>query len=130
MAKFSTKSKERLKTCHINLQVVLLEAIEEIDFVVLCGTRSVEEQQALYAQGRTKPGKIVTWIDGVTKKSNHNHLPSLAVDVAPYPIDWENLERFKYLAKVIKRIALENNIELRWGGDWKKNKDYPHFELA
>jgi len=130
MAKFSEASKAKLKTCHINLQVILLEAIKEADFVILCGTRTVEEQQKLFAQGRTAPGKIVTWIDGVSKKSNHNYSPSLAVDIAPYPIDWESLQRFKDLAKIVKRIAMENSIELRWGGDWTKNKDYPHFELA
>lgn len=130
MTNFSTKSAAKLKTCHINLQIIMLEAIKEFDFTVLCGTRTVEEQQELYAQGRTKPGKIVTWIDGVTQKSNHNYTPSRAVDVAPYPIDWNNLERFKALAKIVKRIAFENSVEIVWGGDWKKKPDFPHFELA
>ena len=129
MPKFSKSSVAKLKTCHPNLQVILLEAIEEIDFTVIWGERSLAVQQELYAQGRTKPGKIVTWKDGVNEKSNHNYSPSRAVDIAPYPIDWDDLQRFKDLAKVIKRIALENSIELRWGGDWVK-KDYPHFELG
>lgn len=129
MPVFSKASKAKLQTCHINLQVILLEAIKEIDFVVLEGHRSVERQQKLFAQGRTVPGKIVTRIDGVTKKSNHNFMPSRAVDIAPYPIDWNDLERFKEVAKIVKRIAMENSIELRWGGDWKM-KDYPHFELV
>jgi hypothetical protein len=130
MAVFSKASAAKLKTCHINLQVILLEAIKEIDFVVLCGERTIAEQQKLYAQGRTTAGNIVTHIDGITKKSNHNYTPSLAVDIAPYPIDWNNLDRFRDLAKVIKRIAMENSIELRWGGDFSKLKDFPHFELA
>lgn len=48
-----------------------------IDRVIkpICTLRSTEEQQALYAQGRTKPGKKVTWIDGVNKRSKHNPLP-------------------------------------------------------
>jgi len=52
------------------------------------------------------------------------------MDLAPFPIDWNNLDRFAELAKVIKRIAKENNTPLEWGGDWKNFKDYPHFQLT
>lgn len=126
--KFSKRSIERLKTCHPLLAVIALEAIKEMDFVVICGHRTPEEQQALYAQGRTKAGRIVTNIDGVTKKSQHNLKPSLAMDLAPYPIDWNDIERFKKLGALIKRIAKENATPISWGGSWKM-KDYPHFEL-
>jgi peptidoglycan L-alanyl-D-glutamate endopeptidase CwlK len=49
-----------------------------IDRVVkpICTLRSTAEQQALYAQGRTKPGRIVTWKDGVTQYSKHNPIPT------------------------------------------------------
>lgn len=127
--KFSKRSIANLKTCHPLLYVLALEAIKEFDFVVICGHRSVTEQQALYAQGRTRAGKIVTNIDGIKKKSKHNQTPSLAMDLVPHPIDWNDIERFKELGKIIKRLAKEANTPLSWGGDWRSFKDYPHFEL-
>lgn len=48
----------------------------EIDYILTCTRRTQEEQDALYAQGRTKPGKIVTW----TRKSKH--LAGTAFDIA------------------------------------------------
>jgi len=129
MPKFSKQSTAKLKTCHPLLAVIALEAIEEMDFVVLCGHRTPAEQQELYKQGRATKGRIVTHVDGIKKKSKHNYLPSLAMDLAPYPIDWNDLERFKKLADIIMRIAKENATPLEWGGAWKM-KDYPHFQLG
>lgn len=137
MPKLSQKSLDKLKTCDEKLQLVILEAIKEYDFVVLYGNRTVEEQFELFKQGRklldgkwVKVGATVTNLDGKSKKSMHNHSPSLAVDLAPYPIDWNNLKRFSEMAEVIKRVARRLNIKLTWGGDWKSFKDYPHFELS
>ena len=129
MFKFSKRSADRAATCHPLLQEILNAAIKEYDFTVLSGHRAVAEQLKLYAQGRTEAGRIVTYKDGIKKKSKHNHLPSLAVDIAPYPVDWDNLGRFEHLASIIKRIAKEKAIPVVWGGDWRR-KDYPHFELA
>ncbi|MBL0351134.1 MAG: hypothetical protein IPP68_12320 [Elusimicrobia bacterium] len=52
------------------------------DLILTCTHRTVAEQQRLYAQGRTTKGNIVTWVDGIKKKSNHNSYPSKAIDVA------------------------------------------------
>lgn len=83
---------------------------------ITSGRRTQEEQDRLYSQGRTAPGKIVTW----TRKSNH--ITGKAFDVAfvgkdPYPknFDW------KILGDIGKSVGL------KWGGDWK-TKDNPHFE--
>lgn len=136
MAVFGKKSKERLATCHPALQEVMNAAIEEYDFTVLYGHRTAEEQYALYKQGRelrgnkwVKVGKTVTDKDGYTKKSKHNSKPSTAIDIAPMPIDWNNIEAFEELAHVVLKYADELGIKLVWGGDWTM-KDYPHFELA
>lgn len=128
MAKFSNTSKQKLETCHEDLQLIINEAIKDYDFSVLCGYRSNEEQDKLYKKGvsKVKAGG-----------SKHNLSPSLAVDIAPYPIDWNDKNRFYYLAGIINRIASENNIAIRWGGDWNgdgnfKNQtfhDLPHFEI-
>jgi len=76
-------------------------------------------------QGRTKPGKIVTW----TLHSKHNYLPSQAIDIIPYPVAWENIEQFIMLADHIKKTAQKLNINIKWGGDFQRTKDYPHFEM-
>ena len=135
MATFSKASQSKLELAHKDLQKILNQAIKEVDFTIICSTRTKEEQFKLFKQGRTlkdgkweKNGPTVTNISGINKKSMHNYSPSLAVDLAPWPIDWERIDRFKKLAEIIKRIAYDNKIEISWGGDWKM-KDYPHFEL-
>ena len=129
MPSFGNKSLEKLNTCHPDIIKVMEVAIKHTDFTVLYGTRTVAEQQALYAQGRTKPGAIVTNIDGVTKKSKHNYSPSLAIDIAPWPIDWNDIGRFKELAVVVKKAADTVGVAIQWGGDWKTFKDWPHWEI-
>lgn len=144
MPSFSTKSKAKLDTCHPDIQKVMNEAIKLYDFTILYGTRTVEEQFELYKQGRTlkdgvwiKTGSTVTNLDGKLKKSMHNYTPSKAIDIAPYPIDWNNLERFKELSSVVLKCAKELGIELVWGADWDSDgdilehtfRDYPHFEI-
>lgn len=121
MASFSKRSKDRLATCHPDLQLIMNIAIRFEDFTVLCGHRGEHDQNAAYAAGnsRAKYGD-----------SRHNHVPSQAVDIAPYPIDWEDTARFAKLAGRILQIADELNIDLEWGGDWESLKDMPHFEKA
>lgn len=136
MATFGKASLDKLKTVHPDLQKICIEAIKHYDFQVIYGQRTAAEQFELYKQGRklvngvwTKVGPTVTNLDGITKKSNHNYSPSKAVDLAPYPIDWNNIQRFKDLAKVMKAAADKLGIKMVWGGDWKKFIDYPHYEL-
>lgn len=145
MPVFGKKSKDKLATAHPKLQLVMNEAIKVYDFTVLYGQRTAEEQFELYKQGRQlqsdgtwkKVGSTVTELDGKIKKSKHNYSPSLAVDIAPYPIDWNNIQRFKDMAKVVLQCAKNLNIKVIWGADWDmdgnieehKFKDFPHFEL-
>lgn len=127
MPKFSKASIAKLKTCDERLQRLMEECIKETDFSVLCGMRGKKEQDAAYAAKLTKLR---------FPNSKHNSNPSLAVDIAPYPIDWNDVERFKDLAKIVLRKARELGISIRWGGDWNCNGiedetfvDLPHFEL-
>ncbi len=70
--------------------------------------------------------------------SKHNQNPSLAADVAPWPLDWKDKERFYHFAGRVSGIAQMLGIAIRWGGDWNGNNDLkdqtfydlPHFELA
>lgn len=115
------------------------KVIETFDIIVIEGHRSVAVQQEYYKKGRFgNPGPIVTQIDGVKKKGKHNYDPAKAVDVAPYPINWNDREQFVYMAGLILGIAHVYGINLRWGGDWdedhnlieEKFRDLPHFEVV
>ena len=94
MFKLSQRSLNRLVGVNENLVSVVKRAIEisEVDFMVVEGLRTKQRQEELYAQGRTKPGKIVTW----TMKSKH--IDGLAVDIAPCnkdgSINWNDLKMF------------------------------------
>lgn len=120
MPNFSKTSLDRLRTCHPDLQRLMYAVIEDYDFSVLCGHRTEKEQNKAYKEGKSKLRYPA---------SHHNKLPSLAVDIAPYPIDWDNIERFKALAAIVKDKAEELDIEIEWGGDWRTFKDYPHWQL-
>ena len=100
----------------------------KIDFLVTCTYRSQEEQDKLYAQGRTLQGKIVT------KVKNSKHTEGAAFDIAILKngkISWENRD---YIAAGLIGMA----VGLRWGGDFDEDGiiyekdtfiDAPHFEL-
>lgn len=86
--------------------------------------RTVEEQDALYAQGRTEPGNIVTNAKGSTYSSMHQW--GIAFDF--YRNDGQGLYNdsdafFRQVGKIGKSIGLE------WGGDWTSPVDKPHFQL-
>lgn len=121
MPKFSKKSLERLSTCDKKLQEICHELIRETDFAVICGYRTKGEQDKAVAGGFSK----TPW-----PSSKHNVWPSQAVDIAPYPIDWDDIDRFKELAARFKIIAAEKGINIVSGGDWKNFPDYPHFQLS
>lgn len=120
MPKFSQKSLDRLQTCDERLQRVLKIAIRHYDFSVLDGHRGRERQNQAFMKGHSK----VEW-----PNSRHNKIPSLAVDIAPYPIDWEDIDRFKELGRLVLAIADTLKIRIEWGGYWKTLKDYPHFQV-
>lgn len=95
------------------------------NLIITCTHRSVTEQSALYAQGRTKPGPIVTQLDGVTKRSNHNHKPSRALDFCVSvngKVTW-SLDAYTPVGLLAEAHGLI------WGGNWPKFKDAPHVEL-
>ena len=128
MAKFSSRSKEKLATCHEDLQKLFNEVIKVVDCTIIEGHRTCSRQNRLYEEGKTK----VRY-----PKGRHNSKPSRAVDVAPYPIDWDDRERFTLFGGFVLGMASRMGINIRWGGDWNKDfqvndnrfDDFPHFEL-
>tara|TARA_B110000495_G_C22850538_1_gene495977 strand:+ start:404 stop:799 length:396 start_codon:yes stop_codon:yes gene_type:complete len=130
MASFGKKSKERLGDLDPGLRTVLEDAIELTDFTVLETIRGKHIQDKLYAEGKSTLKY---------PESKHNSYPSLAVDIAPYPIDWEDSKRFVYLAGIIMGIAAKRGVKVRWGGNWDQDDviiddqnfdDLPHFEVV
>jgi hypothetical protein len=90
---------------------------------VVQGYRSVEEQNKLYAQGRTEPGNKVTNAKG--GESYHNY--GLAMDVVRMENGQPNWN--KPITQDIANIGIQQGFS--WGGSWAgKFKDYPHFEMS
>jgi peptidoglycan LD-endopeptidase CwlK len=100
-----------------------LEA-EGIDIRVTQSLRSMAEQEALYAQGRTEPGQIVT--DARPGSSWHNY--GLAVDVAPLTpqgVDWN-------IAHPVwgRIVAVGTSLGLFAGAEFRTFPDWPHFQYV
>ena len=131
------RSEQRLEGVNAALVNVVHRAIKRLPFDVLVveGLRSKQRQAELYAQGRTKPGKIVTW----TMQSKH--IDGRAVDLAPLvdgQIDWNDSKKFDAINLAMTTSAAELGVSIRWGADWdgdgkpreRGEADSPHFELA
>jgi peptidoglycan L-alanyl-D-glutamate endopeptidase CwlK len=118
----------------MELRQVCLEAFKTVPFdvIVLEGFRTKERQDKLYKEGATK-----------VRTSRHES--GYAIDIAPYPIDWDDWSRFKTLADHMYAAAKKLGVTIRWGGNWsridsnqpypplkpgaKKLIDGPHFEI-
>ena len=142
MPKFGRTSRKHLETCHPDLQTLFNAVITVVDCSVTCGYRNKEDQEKAFNSGNSK----VHYPHG-----KHNSNPSTAVDVYPYPIDFNNLSRFYYLAGwVLAKAEILRNVgeitnKIRWGGNWKGLNngkidfsynmrkdvlnDLPHYEL-
>jgi len=120
MPSFSKRSVDRLNSCNEDIQKVCHEVIKHYDFTVLCGHRGEEEQNEAFKQGRSN----AKW-----GQSKHNTTPSRAIDIAPYPVDWGDKQRFCRLAGLMQGTAYQLGIKLKWGGDFKSIEDMPHFEI-
>lgn len=140
MYKLGSRSRERLKGVHPDLIRLIEYSLEHnecpYDFGVPMygGLRSTEDQQNLYAKGRTTSGAIVTYTDGINRKSNHQ----AKSDGYGHAFDIYGLQNGKATWKIevltaianhIKRCANDLGIDIEWGGDWSKFKDLPHFQL-
>ncbi|TAJ91583.1 MAG: M15 family peptidase [Gammaproteobacteria bacterium] len=96
-------------------------AASGIAIKIISGLRTYAEQDALYAQGRTTPGAIVTRARG--GYSNHNF--GIAFDIGVFEGNKYLPESPKY--KAVGVLGMELGLE--WGGNWKTIVDQPHFQL-
>jgi peptidoglycan LD-endopeptidase CwlK len=130
MPRFGKKSRDRLKGVDSKLVNVLNEVVKNFDITVIEGLRSQERQNELVKQGKSK-----------TKFGKH--VQGRAVDIAPYPIDWNARDDFHYLGGWVLAVAAKMGVKVRWGGDWNASSlfkgqrttkdnsfdDLVHFEL-
>lgn len=114
-----------LSTCHPSL-VRFVERISTgidagdlaplvTDVMVVCGFRGQRDQDAAFANGTSQK----RWPD-----SKHNVMPALAVDIAPYPLDWNDTKAFEALRRYAKGVAHGMGLPIRTIS-W----DWPHYEL-
>lgn len=150
--KFSQTSLKRLEGVNPKLVAVVHRALEisKEDFMVIEGVRTKENAWANWGKGRTAaqcqaagvPTKYaqpsaaqVTWLKNPL---NSKHMTGHAVDLAPIPLDWNDLKRFDRMAQAMFQAAAELKTPIRWGADWdndgnfreKGETDSPHFELV
>lgn len=116
----SKKSQDRLTGVHPDLVRVVKRAIEitTVDFAVLEGVRSKARQEQLVKAG-------------ASQTMNSRHLTGHAVDLGAYvsgSVRWDWPLYYK-IADAVKQAAAELGVPIEWGGDWRKFKDGPHFQL-
>lgn len=143
MYKYGKESKEHLRTCTIIMQYIFKKAIQLLDIKILQGHRNEEDQNKAFDEGRSK----LRWPFG-----KHNKLPSRAIDATPWPIpeNWgapgpdgkytkeqmKEVAKFYHFGGIIRGIAHERGVNIRWGGDWDGDftfndqtfDDLVHFE--
>lgn len=125
---FGASSLKNLNEAVDPLQKLFREVIKLVDCKVIEGHRPKAEQDEAFNSGKSKLK---------FPNSKHNSMPSKAVDVVPWPLDWEDTKRFYRFGELVVKTAKEMNIDLRWGGDWDGDGDYTdqtfndlvHFEL-
>ena len=125
---YGKTSLERLETVDRRHQMAAMKIADKIDTSIIEGHRTVERQLELYAQGpdvtRVKFGK-------------HNVDPSMAIDMAPYPIDWGDTEQLVEFGYFVMGVYQGLGIPCRWGGDFDRDMewrdstffDLVHFEI-
>jgi len=102
--------------------------IKEVDCIVLCGHRDKAAQDDAYMKDQSTK---------IYPNSKHNKMPSMAIDVAPFPVKMVDIQGHYFFAGYVKGIAKGLDIPIRWGGDWDSDNDFNdqtfydlwHFEL-
>lgn len=127
MFKLSQRSLDRLQGVHPDLVKVVKRAIEisKIDFMVIEGLRSIEQQEINVRKGVSKTMNSYHLLNPT---SGYGH----AVDLAPLvgkEIPWKDWSKFVLVADAMKQAAKELGVDLTWGGDWTSFKDGPHFQI-
>tara|TARA_Y100000034_G_C6896755_1_gene413584 strand:+ start:1242 stop:1640 length:399 start_codon:yes stop_codon:yes gene_type:complete len=125
---YSKTSLRRLDTCDPRLVAIFMKVADHVDTTIICGHRNEADQNEAFRTGHSR----VKFPNG-----KHNTAPCLAVDAAPYPIDWNDSRRFYLFGGFVLGVAANMGHILRYGGDWDSDfnvndqnfNDLVHFEL-
>lgn len=126
----SKLNSDRIQKLHPTLQAKATKLVElaeakGIGVLITQGLRTWEEQDALYAKGRTAPGAVVTYAQGGSSYHNFGLAFDIVVLNAVGKADWDTKNPFWAVCGQIGK-----DLGLVWGGDWSaKKRDMPHFEL-
>jgi len=139
MPSFGGSSRKNLDTCRSEIIETLEIVVVEYDIKVLEGVRSWDRQSQLLEEGRTTkgPGESKHNPPKLPDGTEDTEWKSDAVDVVPYPIDWNDARRFIYMAGMIIGVGRTLGYDFRWGGNWDEDQiilddqnfdDLPHIE--
>jgi peptidoglycan L-alanyl-D-glutamate endopeptidase CwlK len=103
-------------------QIIQLAKQRGHTLIVAEGYRTNALQNEYYAQGRTKPGAIITYLRGGQSKHNHGE----AVDF-DFVINGQQSNSLSNNWALIGELAKQ--LKLVWGGNWKNLKDFRHVEM-
>jgi len=129
VARFGKVSMQRLEGIHPLLVDFAFRVVTIMDCTVVSGVRTLATQRQYVASGASKTMDSYHLI----QSDGYGH----AVDLAPYPIDWDDLNRFYALYGVGLAVAHEMGIPVTWGGDWDSDGkfddqtffDLPHWQI-
>lgn len=124
--KFSQNSLDKLAGVNPDLIAVCNKALElsPTDFTIVQGSRTQAYQDELYAQGRTAPGKIVTWT------THSRHIDGFAIDFAAWingSICWD-VSLYSAIVEAFKSASLALSVPIVCGIDWHP-ADFGHVQL-
>lgn len=123
---FSERSEDRMRGLHPKLiktaERALSYGILDLTVPQYGGLRTTNEQKRLVKIGASKTMNS----KHLVQSDNYAH----AIDLAPYPIDWANIEKFQVMATLMFKASSEEGLVLNWGGHWPRFKDYCHFEIS
>lgn len=112
-------------------QLIQQAAKKGIVVVITNGFRSVKEQNRLYAQGRTAPGKIVTNAKGGESYHNYGLAIDFALKTPSGTVTWDRQYDRNQNGKAdwTEVVDIAKSLGFEWGGDWSRFKDYPHLQM-
>jgi peptidoglycan LD-endopeptidase CwlK len=131
----SKRSLTNLAGCHPLLTDLLTAVNEIVPCEVVCGWRNEADQNAAFAAGTSDR----QWPNGRHNNTLPDGMPySMAADVCPLPINWDNTNAFYFFAGIVIAQAKEIGINIIWGGNWANDNlivhqkglnDLDHFEI-
>ena len=131
-------TKQRIEKLHPSVREDAVKIVSECDAAltgrakirITQGLRTFEEQEALYALGRTKPGKKVTNAKGGESIHNYGFAVDVCLVIDGTAVSWDTAKDWDndQIADWYECVKIFAKYGWDWGGNWKKFKDLPHFD--